>query len=73
MEGRENREVYALAGAALYQAQCLEHEIVNSLGLAAILPYWTTKRWSKSRAEYEAHVDRIWDENYERTLGQLLR
>jgi hypothetical protein len=73
MEGIENREVYALAGAALYQAQCLEHEIVNSLGLAAILPYWTTKRRSKSRAEYEAHVDRIWDENYERTLGQLLR
>lgn len=71
-EGIEDREIFALAGAALYQAQCLEHEIINSLGLAAILPYWTTRKWPKSRAEYQTHVDKIWDENYECTLGQLL-
>ena len=64
--------IYALAGMALYLAQCLEHEIVNSLGMSAILPYWTTKTWTKSRAEYTAHVDRMWAENYEHTLGQLL-
>ncbi len=71
-EGIEIREVYALAGLALYQAQCLEHEIVNSLGLSAILPFWTTKK-PKSRAEYAAHVDQIWDGNYEHTFGQLLQ
>jgi hypothetical protein len=71
-ESIEIREVYALAGAALYQAQCLEHEIVNSLGLSAVLPFWTTKR-PRSRAEYEARVDQVWDENYERTFGQLLK
>ncbi len=71
-ESIEIREVYALAGLALYQAQCLEHEIVNSLGLSAILPFWTEKR-PKSRAEYRAFVDQVWDENYDRTFGQLLR
>jgi hypothetical protein len=71
-ENIETREMYALAGLALYQAQCLEHEIVNSLGLAAILPFWTTTKRPKSRAEYVAYVDSVWDENYERTLGQLL-
>jgi hypothetical protein len=71
-ESVETRELYALAGLALYSAQCLEHEVVNSLGLLAILPYWTTKR-PKSRAEYKAHVEQIWSENYERTFGQLLK
>jgi hypothetical protein len=71
-ESIEIREVYAVTGAALYQAQCLEHEVVNSLGLAAILPFWTTKR-PRSRAEYTARVDQIWNDNYERTFGQLLK
>ncbi len=36
-DSRETREVYALAGLALYCAQCLEHEIVNVLALSAML------------------------------------
>jgi hypothetical protein len=72
VEGIENREIYALAGLALYQAQCLEHQIVNSLGLSAMLPYWTTAKKPISRTEYFARVDQVWGENYELTLGQLL-
>jgi len=70
----ETREVYALAGLALYQAQCLEHEIVNSLGSAAIVRMLRTKFpvTSSEVTEYRSQVDRVWDENYERTLGQLL-
>jgi hypothetical protein len=73
-EGMESREVYALAGLALYQAQCLEHEIVNTLGLAAIVQIWRTNlpKSTAELAEYRTRVDQIWDENYERTLGQLL-
>jgi hypothetical protein len=73
-ESRETREVYAHAGVALYLAQCLEHEIVNSLGLAEIVRIWRTNR-PQSPGElgaYRTRVDQIWDENYERTLGQLL-
>jgi hypothetical protein len=72
VEGIENREIFALAGSALYQAQCLEHEIVNSLGLSAILPHWTTAKKPVPRTEYFARVDQVWGENYELTLGQLL-
>jgi hypothetical protein len=70
----EMREVYAHAGLALYLAQCLEHEIVNSLGLVEIVRIWRTKRPQSAGdlAAYRARVDEIWDENYERTLGQLL-
>jgi hypothetical protein len=70
----EMREVYAHAGLALYLAQCLEHEIVNSLGLAEIVRIWQTNRPQSGGelAAYRTRVDEIWDENYERTLGQLM-
>jgi|ERR1700693_989883 len=70
----ETREVYALAGLALFEAQCLELEIVNSLGLAEIVNIWRTSRPQSSveMSEYSAKIDQIWDKNYERTLGQLL-
>lgn len=70
----ETREVYAHAGVALYLAQCLEHEIVNSLGLAEIVRIWRTNipQSASELAEYRARVDQIWDGNYEHTLGQLL-
>lgn len=70
----ETREVYAHAGAALYFAQCLEHEIVNSLGLVEIERIRRIKRPQSAAelAEYEAQVDKIWDKNHEHTLGQLL-
>jgi hypothetical protein len=70
----ETREVYAYAGVALYLAQCLEHEIVNSLGLAEIVRIWRTNRPQSAGelAAYRTRVDEIWDENYDRTLGQLL-
>jgi hypothetical protein len=72
--GIETRELYAHAGVALYLAQCLEHEIVNSLGLAEIVRIWRTNRpqTASELAEYRTRVDQIWDENYEHTLGQLL-
>jgi hypothetical protein len=71
----ETREVYAHAGLALYLAQCLEHEIVNSLGVVAIVRM-LSKKWpvtSTEIGEYESQVDQIWDEHFERTLGQLLK
>lgn len=74
-EDLETREVYAHAGLALYQAQCLEHEIVNALGIAAIMRILRAKTpvTSSETAEYQAQVDRIWEKNYEHTLGQLLK
>lgn len=70
----ETREVYAHAGVALYLAQCLEHEIVNSLGLAEIVRIWRSNipQSAGELAAYRTRVDEIWDENYEHTLGQLL-
>ena len=70
----ETHEIYAHAGLALYLAQCLEHEIVNSLGLAEIVRIWKTNRPQSADelAAYRTRVDEIWDENYEHTLGQLL-
>lgn len=73
-ESQEGREIYAFAGLALYHAQTLEHEIVNALGLGEIIRLWKV-RVPKSNGEltdYRTRVDEIWDEKYERTLGQLL-
>lgn len=71
-ENVEMQGIYLHAGLALYLAQCLEHEIVNSLGLTAIIQIWRTSK-PKSIDEWEVRVDQIWGENYERTLGKLLQ
>jgi hypothetical protein len=72
--GQESRELYALAGLAFYHAQTLEHEIVNTLGLGEIIRLWKVRipKSNDEITEYRTRVDEIWDENYERTLGQLL-
>jgi len=70
----ETREVYAYAGLALYLAQCLEHEIVNSLVSAAHMRRLRTK-WpatSSEIAEYRADIDHVWDEAFQQTLGKLV-
>ena len=73
-EGREAREVYAWAGLALYSAQCLEHEIVNTLGLVKIVPIFRAKRpmTRDEITQYQAEVDHIWDEEFQKTLGILV-
>jgi hypothetical protein len=74
-ESQECRELYAFAGLAFYFAQCLEHEIVNTLGTGEIIRLLRVKvpKSSAELTDYRARIDQIWDENYERTLGQLLR
>lgn len=70
----ETREVYAHAGLALYLAQCLEHEVINSLGLAECIRLLRTN-WPSTEseiAEYQTHVDRAWDEAFQQTLGKLV-
>src|ERR1700686_2813702 len=70
-DNQETREVYALAGLALYMAQVLEHGIVNSLvGIRRI-------EWLKSKPpgaeSLNLQIDRLWEDNFRLTLGQLIR
>jgi hypothetical protein len=73
-ESLEVREIYALAGLALYSAQCLEHGIVNVLGVVALIRKLRKNRetdWADS-AEYEKYIDNIWDDAFRKTLGSLI-
>jgi hypothetical protein len=71
-DSRETREVFALAGLALYCAQCLEREIVNILSLAAILRRDKKGTGKDCSQAYEKYIDRVWDEGFRKTLGGLI-
>jgi hypothetical protein len=66
-EDEEVREIYALAGLALYLAQVLEHGIVNCL---AGLELMRVGRSGIKRVNEE--VDQLWDDNFRLTLGRLV-
>ncbi len=72
---RETREVYALAGLALYCAQCLEHETVNALALLALLRRRLSKPATtpQEETEYESYADSVWDQAFRKTLGGLVQ
>ncbi|MGH7812631.1 MAG: hypothetical protein ACREQI_01330 [Candidatus Binataceae bacterium] len=69
----ETREVYAHAGLALYLAQCLEHGIVNSLVLAQMEELHAKLPAARGRiTDYKADMDRLWNEEFQKTFGQLI-
>lgn len=75
---QEAREVYALAGLALYNAQCLEHQIINILMVVAEIKTLTKIRkqpapHTKEVAKYQSYIDDLWDETFRKTLGVLIK
>lgn len=64
------REVYARYGLAMFQAQVLEHGMVNALLVLSLMP---TIRTFKDRAAWEAAFDRFYDVELGRTFGNMLK
>jgi len=68
-DGEEAREVYALAGLALYAANLLEHEIVNLLVGLSRMERLKSGRTTTNLTE---EIDKVWDDNFRLTLGGLI-
>lgn len=64
------REVYARYGLAMYQAQVLEHGVVNAVIIARVLP--TMSNYADRRA-WEESFDRAYDSELAKTFGNMLR
>lgn len=64
------REVYSRYGLAMYQAQVLEHGIVNAVIIARMLP---TMRLHPNRSAWEDAFDRAYDIELAKTFGNMLR
>jgi hypothetical protein len=69
-EGEHVKEVFAHFGLALYQAQVLEHGIVNALVILDLIP--SKRHLVRSRKEWEQTVDGFMDRNFENTMGRML-
>lgn len=69
-DDQESREVYALAGLALYIAQALDHGIDNSL-VAIRRIQWSKSKSSKISLNQE--IEQLWDDSFRLTLGQLIK
>ena len=65
------KDVYANYGLALYLAQVLEHGLANALMCAELLPSRAGK--PVPRRQWEAEFDVFMDQQYEQTLGRLVR
>jgi hypothetical protein len=66
--GDEAKELYAHFGLAYYCSSVLEHGIANAL---LILELLEGRGGAKTREEWEALVDKHFDESFEKTLGKL--
>lgn len=64
------REVYSRYGLAMYQAQVLEHGIVNAVIIARILPMM---RGYPNRSAWEDAFDRAYGIELAKTFGNMLR
>jgi hypothetical protein len=64
------REVYSRYGLAMYQAQVLEHGMVNAVIIARMLP---TMRNHSDKAAWEEAFDRAYDVELAKTFGNMLR
>ncbi|UWX03484.1 hypothetical protein H1235_10165 [Pseudoxanthomonas sp. NC8] len=69
--GEQVKEIYARFGLAIYQAQCLEHGLVNALVMLDLIP--NERHKAKSRSEWEGLVDSFMDSKFELTLGRLIK
>ncbi len=65
------KTVYAHFGLALYLAQVLEHSLANALMYAELLPRRAGK--PVSRKQWRAEFDGFMNQQFERTLGRLIR
>jgi hypothetical protein len=65
------KTVYAHFGLALYLAQVLEHGLANALMWAELLPRRTGK--PVSRKQWETEFDLFMNQQFEKTLGRLIR
>lgn len=65
------KTVYAHYGLALYLAQVLEHGLANTLMWAELLPRQAGKPVLKK--EWEAEFDAFMHEQFQQTLGRLIR
>lgn len=64
------REVYSRYGLAMYQAQVLEHGMVNAVIIARMLP---TMREHSDRSAWENAFDQAYDIELAKTFGNMLR
>jgi hypothetical protein len=69
-EAVQIREVYARYGLAMYQAQLLEHGMVNAVIITRMLP---TIREYPDRLAWESAFDRAYDVELAKTFGNMLR
>lgn len=65
------KTVYAHFGLAIYLAQVLEHGLANAMMSAELLPQRAGK--PVSRKQWEAEFDVFMDQQYQQTLGRLIR
>src|SRR6185437_1304919 len=65
------KDVYANFGLAIYQAQCLEHGLVNALVFLDLIP--NRRKLARSVAEWADSVDSFMDSKFEFTLGKMIR
>ena len=74
----QTRDVYAHFGLAIYLAQCLEHGIVNALLYAKLMPK-ELKRYKRhrplpfDRTGFESRFDLFMEQNFDQTIGALVR
>jgi hypothetical protein len=65
------KNVYAHFGLAMYSAQVLEHGLANTMMCAELLPRRAGKPVPKKA--WEAEFDAFMNEQYQQTLGRLIR
>jgi hypothetical protein len=64
------REVYSRYGLAMYEAQVLEHGMVNAIIVCRMLP---TMRQHTYRSSWEHAFDQAYDSELAKTFGNMLR
>src|SRR5260221_10364416 len=64
------RDVYAHFGLAVYMAQVLEHGIANALVMLEHIPQKVGA--VRNKEEWEQSVDVFYEQQFEKTLGQLV-
>lgn len=69
-DDRQIREVYARYGLAMYQAQVLEHGLVNTLMIFRLLP--TMKEYT-DRYAWESAFDTFYSVETGKTFGNILK
>jgi hypothetical protein len=69
-ESEHVKEVYAQFGLAVYFAQVLEHQVVNSLVILDLIP--TRRHLARSPDEWGVLVEDFMDRHFKRTLGALI-